>query len=275
MIYQETKYFEMTPLNTTVRYNHDECSLGKSDALLVTRGLDHWLYKCHRCGESGIKSIRGIPPSDVLKLAKEIAEGGKGKRRRGKPENVILPLDITWELPAKAIAWLTSYELEHHANQWCYSPTLNRAILPIYKDDGPKDSLLGWTGRTMGIPDKITNPKWFHRMRKDFKHPHITIQKSPVYPMVVYVEDPLSALKVYDVMNHTVAVLGASIPKELLVKTIPFINVFWLDSDKQEYIVKQVMKYNSLGYRCRMIRTDGDPKDYTNKEIATKIEELL
>jgi len=272
-IYQQDKYFNITPLYTAIRYNHDDpdCSLNKSDALTVTRYPDKWIYKCHRCGDTGCRGVNGLPPDKI----KELLKNKKGKKRGShKVEYVSFPPDMTRVLPSSVQAWLSKYDLEHTSNLWYYSPGLNRAIFTICNYRG---HIVGWTGRTMGKVKKKKNPKWYHIIRKDFDKPHILLQNNNFgqYKVCVYVEDVLSALKVSEAVGQSVCLLSAYVPKKLLLTKSGILNILWLDYDKGKYMLEKITEFNSLGFNTKFIWTDKDPKEYNLDFIKQKVKEKL
>ena len=251
-------YFHMTPINQPVRYNHDECSKGKSDAMIVTRHHNGWIWVCHRCGQSGFKSISGAPPSQVSQMVKEAKDNGKSGVKINK---VIVPPDlINYEkFPPKVMSWLLKYELEVLKLIIGYSPSWDRAIFEIRRDK----ELIAWTGRTMGEVTK-DNPKWFHMVRNDIKQPWFILNnKEGKNDAIVYVEDPLSAYKLSfsNAIHHTVCLMGSYVIPELIhnfYHNRKFI--LWLDYDARVKALKYAMKLRGLGIDVQTQITEQDPK---------------
>lgn len=179
--------------------------------------------------------------------------------------NLSLPDDCEPYIPAIAEDWLKRYELtqdELLSNRVLYSEQRSLLVFPYFGAD--TYTLLGWQGRYFG--DNPKHPKWFTKgYIKDFIH----LINPTESKTIVYVEDIISAIKVG---RHAAAVpiFGSFIPDTHSIRLyrMGYRNFrIWLDPDKYKEAHKFCAKITSLGFQCRVIRSDKDPKDYNDLEL--------
>jgi hypothetical protein len=253
------------PMYIPQRFEHD-CS-GKMDRpLVVTRTPKGWKYFCHRCGEKGKRSANQLSPSEWLAWQKH-----KEVKEFSTQKDVQLPVGFTRNIPAEGLAWLFKYgiteeDIERYAIG--YSRVLNRVVLPVYNQKG---KLVYYQARTL-IPVTEKNPKYMNvkaQGRKD-----VWFKACPwASEQIVFVEDILSAIRVSHTEN-CIGLLYAYIPDRLILEYTGFEVILWLDPDKHNRMLTRVNRWRSFGENIKMIRSNKDPKYYTDEEIEEKLEEV-
>ena len=183
-------------------------------------------------------------------------------RTEQKPASqIVLPSDVTTELPFEAKDWLKQYQLtrlDTNRNHIMWSEKWSRIIFPYFNEV----ELLAWQGRYVG-EDK-SKAKWFSQGKiHEIVHP-IGIKNR----QAVLVEDIVSAIKVSRHLG-AIPIFGSSIStKQILrLKTICDILYVWLDKDIQQKAVKLSHTIGLLGLQSRTIITDLDPKLVEHEEI--------
>ena len=177
------------------------------------------------------------------------------------PTAIVLPADVTTELPVEARSWLGQYQLARldlNRNHVMWSERWSRIIFPYFNEA----ELLAWQGRYVG--DDKTKAKWFSQGKiHEIIHP-IGVKNR----QAVLVEDIVSAIKVSRYMG-AIPIFGSSIStKQILrLKTICDILYVWLDKDIQQKAVKLSHTIGLLGLQSRTIITDLDPKLVEHEEI--------
>ena len=177
-------------------------------------------------------------------------------------KTVVLPADITTELPYEARVWLGRYSLSRldlTSNNVMYSPSLQRIVFPYFDQTG----LLAWQGRYVGTEDKA---KWWSQGKiHEIIHP-ININNGEA----VLVEDIISAIKVSKIKG-AIPIFGSSISAKhfLRLKQVVGRVWLWLDPDMRSKSVKMASLANLLGLEAIVVFSDKDPKDYTHEEIKT------
>jgi hypothetical protein len=200
---------------------------------------------------------------------------------------ISLPSDLTKEMPGYAAAWLLRAGIPLLlAEKYCirYSPKLDRVVLPVYRNG----ALAAYTMRS--VSDK---PKYIERQVDEaviFVSDPTTIlepEQAGSYGCdIVVTEDILSAIRVGRIVP-AFALLGTSVGDAkvagLLEQTQRYwsrakghrheedvlrIGV-WLDSDKAGRIAARRLarRLTLQGYSVSNIKTDKDPKRYSNREI--------
>lgn len=245
--------------------NHLEC--GDTRSRLYERDTPKGiLWYCHNCGKGGLKFKDGLTPKEVIRLCTPIEEE--------QVEGIVtLPKDITYLLPIEALAWLWKYDLDQYeidTMRCCYSPSMNRLILPVYKGvAGAADELVYWQGRTLGEPSK-KNPKYINSRKKKGEDCYFKAMYGAPYPhaSICIVEDIVSAVKVSRACD-CLALLGSYIPTNLIRYIVAYDKILiWLDYDKQKESIQFSKRLRELtGKDIRCIITEQDPKEYSTEEI--------
>jgi len=197
--------------------------------------------------------------------------GRKSFTRTEQPQSqrIVLPADVTTELPFEARAWLGQYQLARldlNRNHIMWSERWSRIIFPYFNET----ELLAWQGRYIPCGKNKVDvngkapAKWFSQGKiHEIIHPvQVTKRKA------VLVEDIVSAIKVSRHMG-AIPIFGSSVStKQILrLKTICDILYVWLDKDIQQKAVKLSHTIGLLGIQSRTIITDLDPKLVEHEEI--------
>ena len=197
--------------------------------------------------------------------------GRKSFTRTEQPQSqrIVLPADVTTELPFEARAWLGQYQLARldlNRNHVMWSEKWSRIIFPYFNET----ELLAWQGRYIPCGKNKVDingkapAKWFSQGKiHEIIHPvQVTKRKA------VLVEDIVSAIKVSRHMG-AIPIFGSSVStKQILrLKTICDILYVWLDKDIQQKAVKLSHTIGLLGIQSRTIITDLDPKLVEHEEI--------
>lgn len=174
---------------------------------------------------------------------------------------IVLPSDITTELPFEARAWLGQYQLARLdllKNHVMWSEKWSRIIFPYFNEN----ELLAWQGRYIGN-DK-TKAKWFSQGKiHEIIHPiNVTSREA------ILVEDIVSAIKL-NRFTGTIPIFGSTINTRqiLRLKTIVDTLTIWLDPDMRSKSVKLAENCNILGIKTNVIFSDKDPKEHSLQEI--------
>ena len=178
---------------------------------------------------------------------------------------VVLPADVTTELPFEARAWLGQYQLARldiNRNHLMWSEKWSRLIFPYFNEN----ELLAWQGRYIG-PDK-TKAKWFSQGKiHEIIHPLQINQRQ-----AILVEDIVSAIKVSNFCG-AIPIFGSTISaKQILrLKTIVDRVWYWLDPDMRTKSVKLAKLSTLLGLPASSIFSNNDPKEESHESIANII----
>ena len=180
---------------------------------------------------------------------------------------IVLPADVTTELPFEARAWLGQYQLARldlNRNHIMWSEKWSRIIFPYFNEN----ELLAWQGRYVGT-DK-TKAKWFSQGKiHEIIHPvQVTKRKA------ILVEDIVSAIKVSR-QRGAIPIFGSSISaKQILrLKTVVDEVWYWLDPDMRTKSVKMARTSEMLGLKAHVIFSDHDPKEHSHDDIANILRE--
>lgn len=197
---------------------------------------------CFKCGYiSGNRSIT----KPIVRIEKEI----------------ILPSDITTDIPSEPLQWLQQYRLarldiqKHHI---FWSDKWSRLIFPYFDDTG----LIAWQGRYIG--KETDKAKWFSQGKiHEILHP-INVNNGEA----VLVEDIISAIAVSKVKG-AIPIFGSTISNKqfLRIKTLVGKVYLWLDPDMRSKSLKMAFTGRLLGLDVQVIYSDKDPKEYTTEEI--------
>lgn len=175
----------------------------------------------------------------------------------------LLPIDFTREVPATALKWLLGFGLpwSYWKETIGYSPSEARLYFTL------GTPLAGSVGRYVGPVGTDEKPKW--RARGDI-HKHCEVVSPSLGPVVVLVEDLVSAHKVGQVTT-AIPLFGVQTHPAhfyyLLRDTRPV--VLWLDKDQEG---RSIM-HKAIGIQAVLNRpvltqtTDKDPKDLSIEKI--------
>ena len=183
---------------------------------------------------------------------------------------IMPPEDVTKLIGARGWMWLKKYGImEKEVEDCLWSDSKQWLIFPIYSNHGNK-ILIAWQARN------------FHPIR--YKPKYITY--GPVGDIlhiigqpsnkIILVEDILSAIKVGRSLCQAMPLFGSNISLRLLTRLqerFKYLGI-WLDMDKAKESLKSKLRASQLKFeKVFSIITEKDPKDYTNEEIKTKLQE--
>lgn len=264
-----TEFMDMSaPLDVPIRQPYCPfCEPDKvtSHGFVVTRRRNGFSMWCHRCHTK--RFIRTTSPSPVL-VSKYIREKQEGNKQESVVKrNITLPSDFTTDIPASGLLWLRTYGVtdeEIKQRRFGYSPSLDRLILPVFREEG----LVFWQGRNLSAD--TTRPKYLN-VRSSRSDVVMMINRGS--SKVVVVEDILSCLAVSRAGYSCVALLGSYVNFDLIK---PVLSVFgmdkqyriWLDSDKRKESCKYAKQLSAVGIRATpIVLPNKDPKEYTYEQI--------
>lgn len=175
---------------------------------------------------------------------------------------IVLPADVTTELPYEARQWLNKYELTRldiSRNHVMWSEKYSRIVFPYFNET----ELLAWQGRYIG-EDK-TKAKWFSQGKiHEIIHP-LQVKNR----FAILVEDIVSAIKVSKICG-AIPIFGSSVSTKQILRLKSIVDEvwFWLDPDMRGKSLKLAHISNTLGLTARTIFSDKDPKEHTIDFIA-------
>lgn len=209
---------------------------------------------CFNCGHStGRKSFTTPKPQTTTKL--------------------VLPADVTAELPFEARTWLGQYQLARldlvpHNLLW--SEQWSRLIFPYFDSTG----LIAWQGRYIGTEQmsyqgqKNLPAKWFSQGAiHEIIHPIKVTNRQ-----AILVEDIVSAIKVSRYAG-TIPIFGSSISTRQMLRLKKIVDkiIFWLDPDMRSKSITMAHNARYFGLDSSVIFSDKDPKE----ESYDTIENIL
>jgi twinkle protein len=183
------------------------------------------------------------------------------------PIPVILPKDLTSELPKDNFDWLAQYLTpEEIKANFSYSPALQRHV---YAWTSEFNGDCYWEARSvLRTPDGMFShktPKTVSRGNKPF----FILGNWRGGGKVVLVEDIVSAIKLARITG-SIPLFGAILRQEYLMRLvkIPSIKeiVVWLDRDKYKEALKLADRISFLR-RCTVLSTEDDPKALSEAEL--------
>ena len=259
----------------TTRWNGELCTPdNKSPAMTVTKQLDGWIWKCHRCGDKGFIRTTNRTPSETAAALKATTP----KSHEVIVSNVSLPTDLIEmnDTPEKGVPWeayhwlwgeqITGTMMIKYGIGW--SGSYRRVIIPVY--NSKNHTLQGWIGREVQYTSK--------KERDKAKCAKYITQKQGEGRMfftcrgekaTVFVEDAVSAIRVHEASGlNTVALLTTSMNDELILEYKDQDVYVWLDADAASKSVKMVTRMKQFGVNAHFIYTSKDPKKYTNIYIS-------
>ena len=184
-------------------------------------------------------------------------------RTEQKPTSqIVLPADVTTELPFEAKEWLKQYQLtrlDTNRNHVMWSEKYSRIVFPYFNET----ELLAWQGRYIG-EDK-TKAKWFSQGKiHEIIHPLQVHQRQ-----AVLVEDIVSAIKVSKICG-AIPIFGSSVSTKQILRLKSIVDEvwFWLDPDMRGKSLKLAHISNTLGLTAHTIFSDKDPKEHSHEEIS-------
>lgn len=264
------------PLDEPVRQSYCPfCEPDKvsSHGFVVTRKRTGFSLWCHRCHTKRFVRTTSPSPTAVRKYVKQRMDPtGTKQTENVVKRTVVLPSDFTLDIPASGLLWLRTYGVtdeEVHRYRFGYSPSLDRLILPVFREEG----IVFWQGRNLSAD--TSRPKYLN-VRTNRSDVLFTVDRTT--ETVVVVEDILSCLAVARAGFSACALLGSYVNNGT-IKTL--ISVFgstrkfkiWLDADKRKEGCKYSKKLSAFGLTASpIILPDKDPKEYSSVDIQTTVQ---
>jgi len=247
--------------NRRVRIDCPECDLGRNKkAAVVSHDQSGYSCYCFACGSIGFRH-KGKQTLEELNRIRKLND----EAINYKDYSIQLPKDFTTDIPIEGRLWL--YKAGISEACWSkynigYSDNLKRVILPVYDRD---NKLVWYQGRAVL---KGQTPKYIQPSRERSK---VLFQSSNLgddIRRVIVVEDILSAIRVGNIIK-TVSLLGTKITTGQASVLSRYNRVtLWLDGDKAgQQGANSIRKSLSLVTDVDVIRTEKDPKEYTNEQI--------
>jgi len=194
---------------------------------------------------------------------------------RPNPNAIVLPADVTTELPFEARAWLGQYQLARldlNRNHVMWSERWSRIIFPYFNES----ELLAWQGRYIPYEKNKVEvngkapAKWFSQGKiHEIIHPiQVTKRKA------ILVEDIVSAIIISRV-HGAIPIFGSAVSaKQILrLKTVVDEVWYWLDPDMRTKSVKMARLSELLGLKAHVIFSDKDPKEHSHDDITNILRE--
>lgn len=183
--------------------------------------------------------------------------------------SLVLPSDVTSELPYGALTWLAKYginRIDRHRHHIMWSPYWSRIIFPYFDETG----LIAWQGRYIG--DEETSyqgngkkpAKWYS---KGDIH-HIIHPINVENRTAVLVEDIVSAIRVSKHMG-AIPIFGSTISKQHFIRLKHIVDsiVIWLDPDMKSKSIVLSETAKLLGLSSKVVFSERDPKEHSDEEI--------
>ena len=242
------------------------CSgVSSTPARIEHKPLGYSFY-CFSCKTTKWKS-KGLQPISKLKLFET------EKFRKGSMK---LPHDFTLEIPQAEAVWLYKsgiYKETYEAYGIGWSPSLQRIILPVYKDG----ELVYMQSRIQH--PTVLQPKYLNRTATN-KADVMFVAKNGEYQsgynIIVMTEAILSAIRV-GVYYKCISTLGSSLTDSVAYQLSTKKVLIWYDPDKAGWSgsLEAYKKLKSLGTEVKIIGTELKPKQYNNEEIQRIVWESL
>lgn len=200
------------------------------------------------------------------------------------PKKLILPEDVTTDLPDEARAYLYKYHftdqlIKKRRIQWSDSTIIWSNNKQAYVETGPRiifpysneEGLRYFEAKSL---DRTTSLKYITVGGKSLCYP-CSIGFS--HPFVVIVEDMMSAMRIGE-QYPVIALRGTAFNSEKLIQLAETRReyIIWLDSDAPgqdaaRNLTRQLTRFGKV-YN---IKSKKDPKCYTNKEIKWRVDNVL
>jgi hypothetical protein len=233
-----------------INVNHLDCPAGDDTRkrLYILRKSDSmWLGFCHNCGESGFYFNKDKWDTASKDLVDELQDLLKSDKNLEEPclissNKLALPHDVTsdwmmwdnWACDRINSAGIPVTHIVEEPYFWRYSPSRRQIITPIYTTTDDPDRLVGYQCRNPnGFKPKCITTYVNGREGYPLIYRHDSIH-------VVFVEDPLSAVRVHHDLGVTcVALLGSHLSAKALSEVMISLSdisglrkfTVWLDND--------------------------------------------
>lgn len=246
----------------------------RATTAIVSRSRTEMRGYCFVCGETPRLPMASSMAEDLASLTASTLQDAEETPLTTMPSTGIeWPKGTTKLLPMSARSWLASYSIspelsERLSMRW--SMELGRLILPCFDTSG---TLVYWQGRAI---EKWRKPKYLSRESVQASSVTFDSVRSGIIPLnpdglTVLVEDIVSAVRVGHVYPAQ-ALLGTALTDgKLGALTAAGVRevATWFDSDAagSKARASSSRRLPLVGVRVRHVRTDKDPKNYSNRQI--------
>ena len=251
--------------------HHEDCDNGidHKKRLWIKRNIDGTINAyCHNCQAKGFyrpKEIIRTPCS--MRLQMDVTQN-----------NIQLPNDFKAgvdNIPSKGLVWLytaglTKEEVDKYGFGW--SSNSNRLIIPIYSST---NKLAFFQGRSLDVQ---SNPPKYLTIKDNSQPAFFLINNFPKGDIVV-TEDILSAIRCGRVKN-SISTLGVGMSdyiKHYLASLGDRVILFYDYDNSQVRSTTMSLKRdldNFMSKETIIIKTDRDPKEYTDIQLKDLLESL-
>ena len=249
------------------RHDCPQCGLGtNTNAAIVNHNLKYYSIFCHACDFKDYET-KGVM---TLEERKRIQEIDNDAIRQSQNRTITIPADTTYnptDFSREARQWLFKGGLSPTVwkqFQIGYSPRLKRVVLPVYFEG----KLVWYQLRAV---NKHQRPKYV-QPSADKSRIIFSTSRWLTTRRVIIVEDIMSAIRVGNATDErTVAtsILGTKISagQANIISEADEV-VIWLDGDRagREGAIS-IKRTLGLLTTVRQVRTELDPKEYSNKQI--------
>lgn len=250
------------------------CCKARQTTAIVSRSRTTIRGYCFVCGNSTTLEVPSSMAEDLASL-KELTGSDltDGMLNTTSAPGIQWPGGTVELLPMPARTWLASYSISPSLSTMLklkWSITLSRLILPCFDQAGV---LVYWQGRAL---EKWRKPKYLTAESMQATGVTFSSVRSGVVPLhdgpLVLVEDIVSAVRVGHVYP-THALLGTALTDGKLAAILRDRTddrvLTWFDADAAGSKARQACtrRLPLVGLRARHLRTDADPKNYSNRQI--------
>lgn len=224
---------------------------------------------CQNCGGRGV-----YKPNEYIRSIDDLLEPLSVLDLITIPRDAIRDPHL-W--PVKYKAHLFKYDITYEEienNNLHYSAGMKRIIIPVYDESL---SLVSWQGKTL---EKLTkkHPKYFGQSIPGSDTPHYAYRESNAVPVVVLVEDFISAIRVARhlpcIVVHGVHVKDYFISH--LIKNHSRVIIFFDDDNKTVRDTTANLKQSLSMVMESVVAIEGhnkDPKEFDRKELREVLHE--
>lgn len=251
------------------------CCKARQTTAIVSRSRTEMRGYCFVCGASPTMIVPSSLADDLASL-KGLTDAGSMETPLTTPSapGIQWPEGMVSALPMPARVWLASYSISPELSARLrvgWSISLARLILPCFSQSG---ELVYWQGRAL---EKWRKPKYLTAESMQATGVTFSSVRSGVVPLhdgpLVLVEDIVSAVRVGHVYP-THALLGTALTDGKLAAILGSAggagSVYtWFDADGAGSKARQACsrRLPLVGLRARHLRTEKDPKNYSNRQI--------
>lgn len=246
----------------------------KTTTAIVSRERGLIRAFCFKCGETSRKDLPSSLSEDIATIASSLTTSASPQELNG----IAWPDGSISQLPREARLWLAERSISPELSSALslrWSIGISRLVLPCF--DPQSGSLIYWQGRAL---ETWRKPKYLTKESAQASNVVFSSVKSGITPLRtsphVLVEDIVSAVRVGHVLpSH--ALLGTALTDgkiAALLSSGASDFVTWFDNDDagRKARKQSARRLPLVGLRVRHVRTELDPKAYSNRRIEEIID---